>query len=183
MKDVGISTIGDIYAMELATLENHFGRYGLRLYQLARGIDDNPVVANRVSKQISAEDTFPEDIPLENTEVKIRELAERVWNASRNNARGARTVVLKLKTKEFNSLTRSLTPPTPPSSCEKFMKMALALRERVGLGPQQLFRLVGVGLSNFQDDKAQDDKAAPCSLFHEEDAQPVMDADLNAAGE
>jgi DNA polymerase-4 len=183
MKGVGISTIGDIYAMEVATLETHFGRYGLRLYRLARGIDDSPVVANRVSKQISAEDTFPEDIPLEQTEVKIRELAERVWNASRNNARGARTVVLKLKTKEFNSLTRSLTPPTPPSSCEKFMKMALALRERVGLGPQQLFRLVGVGLSNFQDDKAQDDKAAPCSLFHEEDAQPVMDADLNAAGE
>ena len=183
MKGVGISTIGDIYAMEVATLETHFGRYGLRLYRLARGIDDSPVVANRVSKQISAEDTFPEDIPLEQTEVKIRELAERVWNASRNNARGARTVVLKLKTKEFNSLTRSLTPPTPPSSCEKFMKMALALRQRVGLGPQQLFRLVGVGLSNFQDDKAQDDKAAPCSLFHEEDAQPVMDADLNAAGE
>jgi DNA polymerase-4 len=183
MKGVGISTIGDIYAMEVATLETHFGRYGLRLYRLARGIDDSPVVANRVSKQISAEDTFPEDIPLEQTEVKIRELAERVWNASRNNARGARTVVLKLKTKEFNSLTRSLTPPTPPSSCEKFMKMALALRERVGLGPQQLFRLVGVGLSNFQDDKAQDDKAAPCSLFHEEDAQPVMDADLNVAGE
>ena len=183
MKGVGISTIGDIYAMEVATLETHFGRYGLRLYRLARGIDDSPVVANRVSKQISAEDTFPEDIPLEQTEVKIRELAERVWNASRNNARGARTVVLKLKTKEFNSLTRSLTPPTPPSSCEKFMKMALALRERVGLGPQQLFRLVGVGLSNFQNDKAQDDKAAPCSLFHEEGAQPVMDADLNVAGE
>jgi DNA polymerase IV len=183
MKDVGISTIGDIHAMKLATLENHFGRYGLRLYQLARGIDDNPVVANRVSKQISAEDTFPDDIPLKNTEVKIRELAEKVWNASRNNARGARTVVLKLKTKEFSSLTRSLTPPAPPSSCEEFTNMALALRERVGLGPQQLFRLVGVGLSNFQDDNAQDDKAAPCSLFTEEDAQPVVDADLDTAGE
>ncbi len=183
MKDVGISTIGDIYAMELATLENHFGRYGLRLYQLARGIDDNPVVANRVSKQISAEDTFPDDIPLDKTELKIRELAEKVWNASRSNARGARTVVLKLKTKEFSSLTRSFTPPAPPSSCEEFTKMALALRERVGLGPQQLFRLVGVGLSNFQADNAQTDRDTRSSLFTEEEAQLMLDADLNRLGE
>jgi DNA polymerase IV len=183
MKGVGISTIGDIYAMELATLENHFGRYGLRLYQLARGIDDNPVVANRVSKQISAEDTFPDDIPLDKTELKIRELAEKVWNASRSNARGARTVVLKLKTKEFSSLTRSFTPPTPPSSCEEFTKMALALRERVGLGPQQLFRLVGVGLSNFQADNAQTDRDTRSSLFTEEEAQLMLDADLNRLGE
>src|SRR6201996_618997 len=57
MKEFGITTVGDIYAMELFALEYHFGRYGARLYELARGIDHNPVVANRVRKQISAEDT------------------------------------------------------------------------------------------------------------------------------
>jgi DNA polymerase-4 len=62
----------------------------------------------------------------------------------------ARTVVLKLKTKEFNTLTRSLTPPVMPTSREEFAGVALALCERVELGPGQLFRLVGVGLSNFQ---------------------------------
>ncbi len=39
----------------------------------------------------------------------------------------------------------------PPSSCEELTKIALALRERVDLDPQQRFRLVGVGLSNFQE--------------------------------
>ena len=150
MKEAGIATVADIHAMELAVLENHFGRYGHRLYELARGIDHVPVVPNRVNKQISAEDTFPADIPLAETGEYIGKLAEKVWKASRSNARGARTVVLKLKTKEFNSLTRSLTPPSPPSSCEELTSIALALRERVGLGSQQLFRLVGVGLSNFQ---------------------------------
>jgi DNA polymerase-4 len=53
---------------------------------------------------MSAEDTFPEDIPLQETETKIRLLAEKVWKASHDNASRARTVVLKLKTKEFNSL-------------------------------------------------------------------------------
>lgn len=150
MKSVGIATVGDLYRLELSDLENHFGSYGTRLYQLARGIDHKPAVANRVSKSISAEDTFQVDIPLAETEHQIRRLAEKVWRASRDNARGAKTVVLKLKTKEFNSLTRSLTPSAPPSSCDELTTIALALRERVELGPQQLFRLVGVGLSNFQ---------------------------------
>lgn len=150
MQAVRINTVGDLYRLELSELENHFGSYGVRLYQLARGIDHNPVVANRMSKSISAEDTFQVDIPLSETDQQIRRLSEKVWRASRENARGAKTVVLKLKTKEFNSLTRSVTPSAPPSSCEELITIALALRERVELGPQQLFRLVGVGLSNFQ---------------------------------
>src|SRR5277367_2266983 len=165
MTAVGIATVGDLYALELSTREDHFGSYGVRLYQLARGIDHNPVVPNRASKSISAEDTFPEDIPLTDTEPKIRLLAEKVWKSSHGNARAAKTVVLKLKTKEFNSLTRSLTLPVPPSSCDELTGIALALRERVEMGPKQLFRLVGVGLSNFQ---ASEDPASP--LFNEEPA-------------
>ncbi|WP_216847014.1 DNA polymerase IV [Granulicella sp. L60] len=150
MAQVGIKTVGDIYAMEMFTLEEHFGRYGSRLYELARGIDHNPVVSNRVRKQISAEDTFPDDLPLEECEVHIRRLAEKVWAASRENARGAKTVGLKLKTKEFISLTRNLSLTIPVSSCEELATIGLALCRRVDLGPRQLFRLVGVGLSNFQ---------------------------------
>jgi DNA polymerase-4 len=167
MKAVGITTAGDLYALELSALERHFGSYGVRLYQLARGIDHNPVVPNRASKSISAEDTFPEDIPLADTEPQIRRLAEKVWKSSNGNARSAKTVVLKLKTKEFNSLTRSLTSMAPPSSCDELASIALALRERVEFGPKQLFRLVGVGLSNFQTAEAP---ASP--LFVEE---PVKD--------
>lgn len=150
MAEAGIKTVGDIYAMQLPVLEEHFGRYGLRLYELARGIDHNPVVPNRVRKQISAEDTFPEDLPLEQCEAHLRRLAEKVWIASRENARGAKTIGLKLKTKEFSSLTRSLTLAMPVPSCEEFVNVALGLCRRVDLGPTQLYRLVGVGLSNFQ---------------------------------
>lgn len=168
MKAVGINTVGDLYHLELSDLESHFGGYGIRLYQLARGIDHNPVVANRMSKSISAEDTFQVDIPLVETEQQIRRLAEKVWRASRENARGAKTVVLKLKTKEFNSLTRSIIPSVPPSSCDELTTIALALRERVELGPQQLFRLVGIGLSNFQLDMES-------PLFENEDARLIAE--------
>ena len=151
LQDLGVSTVGELRVMELPLLEARFGRYGSRLYGLARGIDNNPVVPDRPTKSISAEDTFEKDVPLEETEPMIRRLAEKVWAASRKESRTARTVVLKLKTREFDILTRSLTPEHPPSSCEELTDIAISLLERVDLGPQQKFRLVGVGLHNFRE--------------------------------
>jgi DNA polymerase IV len=151
LKHLGILTVGHLQAVELAALHAQFGRYGTRLYELARGIDLNPVQPNRPTKSISAEDTFERDIPLNETEALIRRLAEKVWTASRKDGRVARTVVLKLKTSEFHILTRSYTPVIPPESCEELTTIALSLRNRIDLEPTQRFRLVGVGLSNFRD--------------------------------
>ena len=150
MARAGIKLVGDIYAMDLRTLEQEFGDYAHRLHELARGIDHNPVISNRVRKQVSAEDTFEDDIPLPECVPHIQQLAEKVWKASKENARGAKTVVLKLKTKQFQSMTRSLTTSQPVSSCEVLVETALGLCERVALPREQLYRLVGVGLSNFQ---------------------------------
>jgi len=160
LEQLGIKTVGDLQRLELPVLENHFGRHGLRLYQLARGRDDSEVVPNRPTQSISAEDTFERDLPLDETEPVIRRLAEKVWSASRKETRIARTVVLKLKTSEFNILTRSHTPATPPSSCEELTNIALSLRKKVNLSIQQRFRLVGVGLSNFRN--------------HEDEQQPAL---------
>jgi DNA polymerase-4 len=151
LEDRGIKTVGDLRNLELRALEELFGRYGVRLYELTRGIDHSPVIPDRPTKSISAEDTFSSDVPLAETESIILRLAERVWAASRKEPRIARTVVLKLKTSDFQILTRSHTPLFPPSSCEELTTIALALRDRVNMDPQQRFRLVGVGLSNFRE--------------------------------
>ena len=151
LKHLEVQTIADLRRMDLATLEGRFGRYGVRLYELARGIDNSEVVPDRPTQSISAEDTFEQDVLLMEMDPMIRKLAEHTWAISRKESRIARTVVLKLKTSEFKILTRSHTPASPPSSCEELTNIALSLRERVGLRPQQRFRLVGVGLSNFHD--------------------------------
>src|SRR6266700_2179187 len=167
LDQLGVRTVGDLRGLDSSTLENHFGRYGLRLYELARGLDNSEVVPNRPTKSISAEDTFEHDVPLAETEPMIRRLAEKTWSASRKESRVGRTVVLKLKTSEFDILTRSHTPSSPPSSCEELTNIALSLRERVDLGPQQRFRLVGVGLSNFRepDVRASEDGVEQKALF------------------
>ena len=55
----------------------------------------------------------------------------------------------ELKTSNFAILTRSLTPATPPETCEQLIDIALSLRERIDVSDSPRFRLVGIGLSNF----------------------------------
>jgi DNA polymerase-4 len=148
---LGAKTVADLRKLDLPGLEQNFGRYGVRLHELARGVDESEVVPDRPTQSISVEDTFDQDVPLSETEPMIRRLAEKLWSASRKESRIARTVVLKLKTSQFKILTRSHTPDSPPSSCEELTDIALKLRKRVDLGPQQRYRLVGVGLTNFRE--------------------------------
>ena len=146
-----VYTVRDLRSLDVSVLEDHFGRYGGRLYELARGDDDSKVVSDRPTQSISVEDTLEHDVPLAELEPMIRRLAEKLWSASHKESGTGRTVVLKLKTSDFKIITRSHTPTCAPSSCEELTDIALKLRERVDLGPQQRYRLVGVGLSNFRE--------------------------------
>jgi DNA polymerase IV len=92
LEKLGIQTVRDLRSADLPVLEHHFGRYGLRLYELARGIDDSPVVTDRPTQSISVEDTFERDVLLAETDTMIRRLAEKLWSASRKKPRTARTV-------------------------------------------------------------------------------------------
>ncbi len=169
LSKLGVKTVGDLRRLDLRMLEGEFGRFGLRLHELALGIDETPVVPDRPTQSISAEDTFEQDVLLGDTEPMIRRLAENVWSASRKESRIARTVVLKLKTSEFKILTRSQTPDSPPSSCEELTDVALRLRERVDIGSAQRYRLVGVGLTNFHD--REEGSAQPDLFAHSEQTE------------
>ena len=125
--------------------------------------------SDRPTLQVSAEDTFEHDLPLEDLEPHIRRLAEKAWaghqrEASGEHARIARTVVLKLKTSDFQTLTRSLTPSTRPASATDLADIACALRARVERPNDTRYRLVGVGVAGFVD---ADSYAAQHDLFDE----------------
>ncbi len=159
---VGIRTVGELRAREVRELESLFGRYGRRLHELSLGIDENPVTPDRPVQSISAEDTFADDLPLGDLEPTIRELSVKVWASAQKVERVGRTVVLKLKTREFRIHTRSLTPASMPDSAEELANIALALSDRVQLAESTRYRLVGVGISNFCD---ADELGAQGGLF------------------
>jgi DNA polymerase-4 len=162
---LGLATVGDLRAFAAEELEQRFGRWGRRLHELSLGIDEHPVTPDRPTLQVSAEDTFEHDLTLDELEPHIRRLAGKTWAAHQREAdegRIARTVVLKLKTADFHTLTRSLTPAQRPSSEHELAEIACALRERVERPADALYRLVGVGLAGFID---VDSYAAQYELF------------------
>lgn len=150
LQELGVTTVGELQAVEPQVLEARFGRYGLRLAELAHGIDRSPVQTDRPTMSISAEDTFEQDVPLTAMDAAIRRLSGKTWAAASAAGCCGRTVVLKLKTSDFRVLTRSHTPPLPPASLRELEDLALALRDRVGRPPDELYRLVGVGLGNIE---------------------------------
>ncbi len=151
LADLGIATVGDLRTLTVEELAARFGSFGARLHQRARGIDERPVEPHQPVQSISAEDTFERDLPLQELDEAIVRLAEKAWLATRKTDRVGRTVVLKLKTARFRLLTRSYTPDAPPSSLAAFVRIALALRDRVGLPASTRYRLVGVGLGGFRE--------------------------------
>lgn len=168
---LGIDTVGALRVHALAELEQRFGRWGRRLHELARGIDEHAVQPERPTLQVSAEDTFENDLRLDELETHIRRLAEKAWaghlreQGSKERGRVARTVVLKLKTSDFRILTRSVTPATRPLSAHALADIACALRDRVDQPPDNRYRLVGVGLSGFIE---SDDDIGQGDLFDSE---------------
>ena len=152
LAELGVATVGDLRALGPSALEHRFGRWGRRLHELSLGIDDHPVQPERPTRQVSAEDTFERDLPLDELEPHIRRLADKAWAGhQREVGRVARTVVLKLKTGDFRLLTRSLTLNARPTSADELAAIACALRARVELPADTRYRLVGVGLAGFVD--------------------------------
>jgi DNA polymerase-4 len=152
LEELGIHTVGELGRHTAAELELHFGRYGYRLYELARGIDERPVEPDQAVQQVSAETTFDVDLRLDQLDEVLARLAAKAWEQTRKKGLAGRTVVLKLKTDRFRILTRSHTQPQPVATPDELAELALGMRERVALPPYTLYRLAGVGLSNFADE-------------------------------
>ena len=155
LEQLGIHTVGDLATHSAEELEHYFGRYGRRLFELARGIDEREVQTDQPLQQVSAETTFSEDIRLDALGDAIDRMADKVWDQALKKGALGRTVVLKLKTDRFRILTRSQTSPNPPSSAAELAAVARLLCERVELPADTLYRLAGVGMSNFADPAEQ----------------------------
>ena len=155
LSELKIITCGDLRAFSADALEKQFGRLGRRLHELSRGVDRSPVVSHRPTSQISAEDTFPTDLPLWELEPQIRRVASNTWiryqaEMLRSPNRFARTAFLKLKTADFEMINRSLTFDSGPESLSGLMDTVCTLVGKVNRPEHTRYRLIGVGLANFQ---------------------------------
>jgi len=163
LQEMNIATVGDLHQFDEATLVGRFGKWGTRLYELARGIDESPVQPSRKRKSWSSENTFAEDVTREEAEKWIREQSLKLWESLEQRSMRGRTVTVKLRTPDFQTATRQLSPPEMPASGDDIARIAITLMDRFEFPPEARFRLVGVGLSNFLDD--EEEPAGEPSLF------------------
>jgi DNA polymerase-4 len=153
LTDMGIATVGDLHRFTAEELIARFGKWGTRLWELARGIDESPVVPSRKRKSWSSESTFPRDISLDEVADYIRKEAQSLWSALQAKEMVGRTVTIKLRTGDFRTATRRLTPEAPPASAEELAAIGLELLKRFEFGEAARYRLAGIGLSNFVEEE------------------------------
>jgi DNA polymerase IV len=148
---LGIETIGQLAALTDAEVANILGAtIGPALHRLARGIDDRPVAERAEAKQISSESTFAVDLTsLEQLHEAIEPIAEHAHQRLLRDGRGARTVTVKLKKSDMNTLTRSATLPYATTEAGAL----IAVARRLLLDPRQIgpIRLLGVGFSGLSE--------------------------------
>ncbi len=117
LKRIGINTIGQLAEMSPEVLERTMGPHARIYWELAHGIDKRMVELDRKRKSIGREITFQSDIDdtveLENV---LLDLAGQVSRRLRRQLIGARTITLKLRYKNFKTLTRRVTLPGASNS-------------------------------------------------------------------
>ena len=104
----GIHTCGDLRGFDKIELSRRFGRWGLELWKLSRGIDDREVRTHRPSKSLSTETTFHEDVTTLNAlEPVLGAMTEKLRESltRRHAERSIRSLVVKLKFSDFERTT------------------------------------------------------------------------------
>jgi DNA polymerase-4 len=144
----GLATIGDLAALGDDALRGLVpGRFGEDLRRRARGIDPRPVAATPAERiSVSAETTFERDVsdPAHLDSVG-RDLAGRVAEALRRRGRAGRTITVKLRYSDFQTITRGLTVAAAVDDTDAIWETASVLLARaLGERPGAL-RLLGVG--------------------------------------
>ncbi|HEX7193256.1 MAG TPA: DNA polymerase IV [Thermoanaerobaculia bacterium] len=155
MTEIGVATVGDLLRFEQEQLIARFGKWGTRLWELARGIDESPVEPSRERKSWSSENTFAHDITMEEVADYLRAESLKLWESLEKHAMHGRTITVKLRTNKFETATRRLTPPQPPASGDDIARIAVELLGRFAFPVGSKYRLAGVGVSNFMDEEIE----------------------------
>lgn len=151
LRDLGISTAGDLQQLSLEQLTQHFGKLGGYFYQICRGQDERPVQPDRQRKSVSAEQTFADDITdLNWLRGYLMQIAERVAERLQKNELRGRTVTLKVKFADFEQVTRSRTLDAPVNDLDTLIRVGCELLKETEAGKRKV-RLLGLGVANLLD--------------------------------
>ena len=159
----GIHRLVDVRTAQDEVLGRAVGSYAAALRRMAYGEDDRPVEPNRERKSVGCEETFAKDLT-DGEEIR-RQVEALARNAAAYLVRKeilARTVVLKLRYSNFQTITRSETREPPTSSPDEISARAGALLEKTEAASRPV-RLLGVSLHGLSDESGESPQAVSTS--------------------
>ncbi|HEX5091961.1 MAG TPA: DNA polymerase IV [Burkholderiales bacterium] len=146
LRAIGVARLVDVRTADEARLEKAVGSFAERLRRLSHGEDTREVKADRPWKSVSCEDTYPEDLTeLREMRAEIARLAKRTAASLERKRLTARTVTIKVRYANFQTVTRSHTEAPATRDAERIAERALLLLERTDAGRRSV-RLLGVGV-------------------------------------
>lgn len=152
MKLLGIETLGDVRRFKTQLLVKKFGKFGLRLSELSRGIDSSRVEVQEEKKSISSESTLDMDITdAESIKKELLKHAEIVGRDLRRHHFFAATVFIKLKFSDFSQVTRQVKVNPPTCASSVIYDMAVVLAKNFNI--TKPIRLIGLGGSGLTKEK------------------------------
>lgn len=155
MAALGIVTGADLAACDLAFLRTHFGSRAEYFFRAARGVDLRRVSADRPRKSVGGERTFETDISSGSAlRDALHAIVDIVWDRIERAGAAGRTVTLKLRLKDFRTMTRARSLPAPIGDKDTFARAAAALLDAVLPLPQPV-RLMGLTLSALHGEPAE----------------------------
>ena len=147
MQKLGINTGSDLRTWEMDRLVLHFGKIGSFFYNIVRGSDDRPVEPLRVRKSIGSEITLPYDTAdLDEIRAILSGLAKEIETVMMKKNQGGCTLTLKVRYKNFATITRSITLKTAMFTADDMLPLLPGLLSTTNAGNEKI-RLLGLSVS------------------------------------
>ncbi|MBV5324093.1 MAG: DNA polymerase IV, partial [Rhodospirillaceae bacterium] len=147
MAEQGVTAVSQLQSMPEAELSTRWGKFGRQLAGLVQGVDHRPVTPDRPAKSVSTETTFARDIRDAGAlDQALEPLAEGVGRRLAREDSAGRTVVLKLKTADFQVITRHHRLSDPTRRSDIILQAGRILLHRLADG--RAFRLIGIGVTD-----------------------------------
>ncbi|MDR0712625.1 MAG: DNA polymerase IV [Prevotellaceae bacterium] len=165
MHSCGIFTGWDLKQRPEAELVRIFGKAGHTFYEQSRGVDLRAVTPNRITKSVSAENTFASDKDSPTLlNVELHHLANEVMQRMKKENFYGKTITVKVKYANFKIITRSKTCASKVTHFQHLWSVAKEILSQVDLS-QQKVRLLGLGVSNASDKPAEKYAQLELDLF------------------
>ena len=147
-----VRTIRQLRELPEQLLIDRFGKSGAQIWRLAKGIDNRNVIPDREAKSISHETTFASDVAdLDVLIAKLLDQTEQVGRRLRRAGLKARTINIKARYDDFQTVTRSATASEPTDQTDIIWQFAKELLLSKLPDRPTCLRLLGMGVSNLDD--------------------------------